>query len=267
MGYRDGTPEMKLNRQPTARKVTANERTAIAFACGQTFGNPTDLLPAIPFPYRVFSVFFAAFVDRSFDLHEKPGCRKVVPGNVPAWFRTYAVLRLRNRRLQVRTLPGVLPSSQLDQPQTSSKRLQLRAFLHYLPPDFGRPPASLRLARYQPLLQPQCNAGGRAVWWTPLSRSKSAFLSYCYGELRSPTSLLLAPLPGLLFRSVLPSPGLREGRAKQQAFSRHRACSFSGSTLPVARCRRPLVQGLVGPLLVVVREVPPQPPLQLGSVS
>src|SRR5207248_9189932 len=67
---------------------------------------------------------------------------------------------------------------------------------------------------------------------------------------------------GILFRPAVPSPGLRDGGAKKNASASPRPPS-SPSPLPIDRSRCPVLQGLMRPLLVVEREVPPQPLLQL----
>src|SRR5262249_48966623 len=86
--------------------------------------------------------------------------------------------------------------------------------------------------------------------------------NYRSGELRSPTSLLsLGLVPRHSFGPALPSPGLREGGAKRMPLL-PTSPSARFPALPVDLGRRPVVQGLVQTLLVVIREVPPQPPAQ-----
>src|SRR5262249_62268172 len=92
---------------------------------------------------------------------------------------------------------------------------------------------------------------------------KSAFLSYRSGELRSRTSLPpLGLVPRHSFGPALPSPGLREGGAERMP----PPLPTSSPRLPpllVDLGRGPVIQGLVQPPLVGVREVAPQPLLQL----
>src|SRR5215467_13228979 len=64
--------------------------------------------------------------------------------------------------------------------------------------------------------------------------------------------------PGVLFRLGHPSPGLRVAQAKKNVSS-----PSPRPSLPVHLRRRPVAQRLVRPLLVVEREVPPQPLAQL----
>src|SRR5256885_14633717 len=67
---------------------------------------------------------------------------------------------------------------------------------------------------------------------------------------------------GILFRPTLPSPRLREGGAKKNASPLPGRPPLR-SALPVHRRRRPVIQGLMQTLLVVIREVPAEPALQL----